>query len=932
MNRVFLDWTQPGLVTAARYLIQTRNDPSPINLSGMVVAVPGSRAGRRLLEILVQEAEHEKIPLIPPEIVTLGRLPELLYRAGKPFAGDLVQDLAWAEALSTVGQEQLKTITSALPESNRIEAWLELGRMVRNLHQELAAEGLDFSDVASQGVQVRTFPEAPRWQSLARIQRSYLNILNGLGLWDLQSARRHAIENRECHTGRDLVLLGTVDLNGQQRRMLDQVQDRVTVLVLAPEALKHRFDSLGCLLPEMWIHEPIEIDMKQVQQADGPAEQAALAVQAIADLEGNYSTEEISLGVPDEEVAPYLKQVLDENRISTRYAGGMPLRRSGPYRCLSAVADHLSAPRFQSFAALVRHPAIQSWLEGSGLNGWLSDLDRFQTDCLPYTLTRAHAAAATDPAPWIPVYDEVKRLLKPLGGNRQPLHLWVEPIFNLIVGLYGQRTYDPAKEADHLIVESFRHLKDELHGFETLPDPLIPRTTGAEALRLLLRQTSNAGLPPLAHKDALELLGWLELPLDDAPVLMVTGFNEGIIPSSINEDPFLPNGLRRVLGLVDNHRRYARDAYALNVLSASKEALTLIMGRRRANGDPLNPSRLLFACHEEEAARRALSFFVPPESNRQETNRYFRLRAGNDRSQLPIPRPLPLAEEITSMRVTEFRDYLACPYRYYLRHCLDLEGLDDHAEELDGGAFGSLAHAVLSAFGSGGFAASLDPQAIAVDLERILDRLVQRRFGKQVKASVLIQIEQLRLRLRAFAQWQAAWSAKGWRIRFLEISPPKNKAALVVDGRPMFLRGRIDRIDFHEKTGAWMIFDYKTGNEAKSPEKVHCNRNGWVDLQLPLYRHLAKALGLQGDPGLGYIALPKQPEKTDAYIAQWTAADLEDADRTAARVVRNVREEKFWPPESAPSGYFGEYASICQEGYFRGFPESDPDNDWEEEA
>ena len=68
--------------------------------------------------------------------------------------------------------------------------------------------------------------------------------------------------------------------------------------------------------------------------------------------------------------------------------------------------------------------------------------------------------------------------------------------------------------------------------------------------------------------------------MDDAPALVVTGMNEGIVPSSRNSDPFLPNRLRRLLGIEDNDRRYARDAYALGVLRYSKEDLRIIAGRR----------------------------------------------------------------------------------------------------------------------------------------------------------------------------------------------------------------------------------------------------------------------------------------------------------------------------------------------------------------
>ena len=111
----------------------------------------------------------------------------------------------------------------------------------------------------------------------------------------------------------------------------------------------------------------------------------------------------------------------------------------------------------------------------------------------------------------------------------------------------------------------------------------------------LLDELSDLSLAPDPDRDAVELLGWLELRLDDAPVAVVTGFNEPILPESVNGHPFLPNSLRERLGLVCNARRYARDAYELTALVHSRERLHVIAGRRSSTGDPLRPSRLAFA-------------------------------------------------------------------------------------------------------------------------------------------------------------------------------------------------------------------------------------------------------------------------------------------------------------------------------------------------
>src|SRR4029077_7505889 len=113
--------------------------------------------------------------------------------------------------------------------------WLQLAKILRHLHVELAGDGLDFAAVLHAGRKLGAFPQAARWQALAILQRRYLDLMDQQELWDLQTARLKAVEFREIHTESDIILLGTVDLNVTLRHMLDQVAAQVTVYVIAPE-------------------------------------------------------------------------------------------------------------------------------------------------------------------------------------------------------------------------------------------------------------------------------------------------------------------------------------------------------------------------------------------------------------------------------------------------------------------------------------------------------------------------------------------------------------------------------------------------------------------------------------------------------------------------------------------------------------------------
>ena len=91
----FLGWDVTVLPAVVEVLIKRYRVDFTLDLSEVIVVVPGQRVGRRLRELLVDAADQNKCLLTPPEVVTEGRLPELLYQP-RPFASALVSD--WPES------------------------------------------------------------------------------------------------------------------------------------------------------------------------------------------------------------------------------------------------------------------------------------------------------------------------------------------------------------------------------------------------------------------------------------------------------------------------------------------------------------------------------------------------------------------------------------------------------------------------------------------------------------------------------------------------------------------------------------------------------------------------------------------------------------------------------------------------------------------
>ena len=118
----------------------------------------------------------------------------------------------------------------------------------------------------------------------------------------------------------------------------------------------------------------------------------------------------------------------------------------------------------------------------------------------------------------------------------------------------------------------------------------------------------------------------------------------------------------------------------------------------------------------------------------------------------------------------------------------------------------------------------------------------------------------------------------------------------MVDGVPMPLRGRIDRIDERDVDGRTerALLDYKTGDKPKTPDRVHRSRAGWRDLQLPLYLMLAGELGEEEPAKLGYIGIGAESSAVRLLEANWSEEQLTGAIHVAHDVVRQVRGGEFF--------------------------------------
>ena len=900
LRRFFLPWDRPLPAQAAAWLARDWSGTGPLDLSAWLVIVPTRQSGRRLREALAEHAAAHQSAVLAPRVV----LPEDVVApadlAGGAVASRLESQLAWVAVLRTVDLAEFRAVFPIDPPLRNLGWATRLAAQFQRLQATLGENGLRMHDVLSRAG--AGLPELARWEQLAELEARYDTRLANGGRRDVHAARIAFALAPVAPPGVErIVLLATPDplplAVGVLARLARSLP--VDVVVSAPAEMETSFDEWGRPREESWRHRPLALRdfYGQVHLCADAAEQAARVVE----LARRYGAPEgrLAIGVADAEVTPVLENRLRGAGVEVFNPEGRPRRRDGLHTLLTALAALMREPAFEAVAALGRCPDFLAWLElraGEGIfspAAMLRELDELHARHFPATIDAALEHTTKRPGARAALL-AARELRAVLTRDEFPGN--AAAALELLFAARRWPAGDPMGASAGAWMEVLR--------VAAQADRDFPGLTTAEWWELTLAQFGELVRFDARPARAVDLLGWLELLWEDVPHVVVTGLNDGRVPEAVTGDVFLPEALRRQLGLKTNEARFARDAYLLAALAArgGSSRLDVLVGKVSAAGDPLRPSRLLLLCNDAELPRRVAALFRPVEATRAGLpwRRAWRL--------VPPIVPSPLR-----VPVTGFRAYLNCPFRFYLKQALKMEPVDPFKSELDAFDFGTLCHAALEAMGrEPALRDCTDPVVLREFLQAEINRIARARFGTELTLPLLVQLESARQRLGRAAELQAEQRAAGWAVEAVE-----RKFELALGG--LTVSGKIDRVERHAETGAVRVLDYKTSDKAVSPREAHVrparrdetapawaqfSLGGrelvWVDLQLPLYLEaLAGEFGVA--VGAGYFNLPKAVGETaltrwEDYDAAWRAAARRCAEGVAAGVVAG----KFWPPAEVP--------------------------------
>lgn len=936
ITRTVLDWKRPILSSATETLAEGWNRTGMLDLSDRLVIVPTRNAGRRLRESLALFASEYDAAVIPPLVTTQDFLtsPDRL-PGGAPVADRSVTALVWSAFLLDVNLDRFRRVFPVDPVERNLAWAMNTASELLEVRNLLAESGLTFASAAEELAEREMEPV--RWKELAELEELAMAKTRELNFQDDSLSRIAAASTGVLPEEiRRIVIVGTPDLRPVSLQALTYYSQSMPVelLIYGSPSAAGEFDEWGRPLPGHWLNAEIPIiePERMIHQAANPSDQAALAFSFIE--KSSNPAAFVAIGVPDPEVVAPLQQTAAAHDWTTHDPAGLPVSRHGIYYLLEQTGRLMETKSFDAVTRLVRCPdfakacvASLRLPEGSkfGPAALIRLIDDLATTAMPYRIEDAIAGARRS-------FHRNPELQQALSWMEKWIQRFQKKDFGQTLTDYLSEVFAARKfsviEGSHgafsEVAEAVLETREALRAVESA---FTRKLAPAEQFQLVLESIRERRLYEERKTGDIDLQGWLELLWEDAPHLILTGMNDNFIPEAIVGHAFLPDAARRALGIFHNDDRFARDAYLLSAALASRSEnggrLDLIFGRESESNDPLRPSRLLFQCPDEELPGRTLHLFQESDAGERPVARTvaFPLR----------PKPLdPDSRVFQRLSVSALKQYLACPFRFYLKQGLKMESIETNKREMDAADFGNLVHETLDRFGGDdSINGSTDADAIAAYFHTTLDAVLEENFGGRLSTPVVIQREAARKRLGWWSRVEAEERKAGWKITGREVSFGDEDWPFSISDT--VIRGRIDRIEEHPEHG-FRVLDFKTispfvGNTLKTVSEYHLvplkskedpddfpqwslceNGDGklcrWVDLQVPLYVLSMTSLHPDRKISAGYGTLGKT--EAEVRVDTWDAMDddLLKAARTCAEgIIASVRDEIFWPPTDDPPAW-----------------------------
>jgi len=894
LKRECLGWNRPFCSVFAEYLKGIAAKGT--ELDECLIWVPSSRAGRHILNELFSGQGEEQEGIHPPVFLTPARFIGSLVSEHPSAASELQCLLAWKRVLCRVHPESLHGLFPFIPDGQPQQWGYSIGQQLLRLKGQLGEEALSMSELAGR---VRS-SDRERWQVLERLEKDYLKELAGQSLADPDALIVGKLPEllKEVPYKRILVA-GILNLSPRQINCLEVLAGKgleVELFLPVPANREKAFDEWGRPLAEAWNKEAIPGTLLEdrIYRSPEPRE----LVESVLELADGYreNVDALVVGSPGEDIGDYLVERSRLSRTPFYAPVGKPLARTGFGRLLLVLEEVLKTGNLSNLRELFHNALFRGWVIRSGFRAESLETDLLMVQQEHFLHFREVLSdPSLDPIGGAgrirDLFGELEKLLAPENTPAD----FTESIWNFLQHVaQSNNLTDSGRAVLGQLEEILQDMKEQV----SLPD-----STDQDYWELLRYALENTVHYPEREAEQRPVSGWLELPWETAPHLLILGLPDAAVPGSAGMDTFLTPGLRNEAGLRTPEEESAFHACRLRIILEARRdfgRVDILLPERGLDDAPSQPSRFLFLSPEEELLDRVHTLLDSL------TTKEHALPA-NFGCALSLPEPsVP-----ESVSVTGFRAYLQNPFQYYIERQLRWRAPESLPREMDSLGFGILAHDVLEAFNASDSGRNLQSEKdIRAFLEETLEETVAGKFGSRLAFPLKIQVDSMRERLCAAVPDLSRSRKEGWIPREVEWSWHK-EYPFPINGMPV--HGKIDLLEWNESENLYRVVDYKTSDKSDSPATTHMsklNSNSapslfpecefesagkhyrWKDLQLPLYQ-LAVKKAFGAEVTSAYFNLAKTVNDVGLKEHRFSESDLAAALKCAEAIIERIREGEF---------------------------------------
>lgn len=797
-----------------------------------------------------------------------------------PVAERIEAQFAMQEALKDLSEADLEKLVANSKAARDPLRRENLARQIIKARALCAESGKSLGG-AFQILKSEIFCDLNKFEALAKLEEIFLEKLALLGKIDASFALLKSCENPSKKLRNAKIFLAALpDAPPAFFELLKTLESsfgaKISCLVISE--LRGGFDYFGRPLGEFWRQKFLDFEDSQISVChDSRAQARLLASEA---LKIAKSPENLAIAAQSGESELAIISELQAAGLDAFSPSGRKLSESLPFKFLQLLKAYFENPDFFNFGALLRFEPFLNFLSSKFDRNLIArSLDEILDEKLPQNLDAALRLAGKN-SETFELLKYASDFLKKREGENSPLK--IERILNALFSNFKTR--------DDCACEALEALAKTLSDLQKCAD-IFGGEECARTISKLLEFADARVFKDSRKSSQIYIKNWLEIFWSDREQIFLADFNDGIVPESASENPFLTDSTREKLGIRNSAERHARDAYFLHTLLSSRgKNLQFFVPKIDANGDALRPSRLLLQVESAKLARRAALLFseIPGSKSASHFEKSWNMK---------IPRaPLP-----SHLRATDFKAYIECPFEFYLTRILSLKTFDPLKSESSPGDLGTIMHAALQRLI---YCDSKDEDRLREFLLENLDELYLKKFGSSPSPAVELQKYFLGRKLARAASIEAAHRAEGWRI--LEVEKP----CLNLKVGAFEISGRMDRLDISE-SGEYMLIDYKSSvpknSSRPSPaEAAHLkgkdpapSPDSWTDLQLPLYAEsIAREFGAQS-VACAYFALPDA--LSEASLIPWIVGEAirNSALSKAEEIAEKISNRQFAPSENS---------------------------------